>query len=733
MKFSNRLFLVIFITGLTVLVLLSFAIYKFNYASMVVSQSMVTKSIASEVSNDIDLLLSEKVKTALTLANTPIIKQALEKSNVSYVTLPDKKRKEAITLLNEQWKSTKDPEDDFILKFTDNKVSHFLKNQQKILTGEYGEIFLTNKFGALVASTAKLSTLAHGHKYWWLGSYNNGKGAVFFDDRGYDDSVGGYVLGLVVPVKKGNEIIGILKFNLNILGNISELISGTEDKLVGKFKLVRSGGMVVFEEGFEPLTTQVHNDTFKQLKSNNQRTIIIDDSEKKYLVGFSQIKMTKGRKGYGFGGTFESIDHKKGNTGESWYVLCFRQMSVVQAPIIESIKWVVLISTAIILILGLVSYLFGRKIAKPLLILDKATKKIGKGDFEYRIELKQKDEFGNLAHSFNKMADRLHHTTTSIELLEKEINDRKQAEKALQKSEEKFRRISENTPAVVYQFKMTPDGAFTFPYINNAVKSIMGVTAEDVMRDSSNLLGMIHPEDQKMFIEGVLKSGKTLETYHEIFRCLKDGKILWLECRTTSNPMTDGTILWDGFFVDITAQKQAKKELELLNLRLEYEVSHDPLTGALSRRAILDSLSKELIRAKRRNTKLSIGLCDIDHFKHVNDKHGHQVGDDVLCSFVKATQNVLRPYDIVGRYGGEEFLLVVPDFKESSEKGIYERVRATIAEHKMITRSGDVSITISIGIASSSGDETADEILAKADAALYRAKENGRNQLAQNI
>jgi len=603
MKFSTKLSFTILFTGILALIIFSFMIFKFSSNEVIKSQSTQTQSIAKEAAFDFDLLLSEKIKTALTLANTPILKNALETSNFFYTNLSDEKRKDSIKLLNEQWKSTKDPADKFIQKLTENKASHFLKNQQIVLKGEYGEIFLTNKFGALVASTSKLSTFAHGHKYWWLGSYNNGEGAVFFDDRGYDDSVDGYVLGLVVPIRKGKEVIGILKCNLNILGNISELIVGAGDTLIGKLKLIRSGGMVVFEEGFEPLSTQIHDDIYRKIKNKNNDLFILNDSGEKYLVGFSEVNLTKEKSEYGFGGTFESIDHKKGNTGESWYVLCSRQMSVVQAPIIESIKWGALTGILVILSLVLASCLFAKKITKPLLILDKATKKIGKGDFEYRIELKQKDEFGNLAHSFNKMADRLHHTTTSIELLEKEINDRKQAE----------------------------------------------------------------------------------------------------------------------------------KELELLNLRLEYEVSHDPLTGALSRRAILDSLSKELIRAKRRNTKLSIGLCDIDHFKHVNDKHGHQVGDDVLCSFVKATQNVLRPYDIVGRYGGEEFLLVVPDFKESSEKGIYERVRATIAEHKMITRSGDVSITISIGIASSSGDETADEILAKADAALYRAKENGRNQLAQNI
>ena len=465
MKFSNKLFFVIFITGLTALIILSFAIYKYNYDSMIALQSIYTKSIANEISDDIDHLLLEKVKTALTLANTPVIKQALGKSIVSYADLSDEKRKESIKLLNEQWKSTKNPEDDFILKFTDNKVSHFLKNQQKVLTGEYGEIFLTDKFGALVASTSKLSTFAHGHKYWWLGSYNNGKGAVFFDDRGYDDSVGGYVLGLVVPVKKGNEIIGILKCNLNILGNITELITGAEDKLIGKFKLVRSGGMVVFEEGFEPLSTKVNDDIFQQLKSNNQRTVITNDSGEKHLVGFAQIKLTKDEKGYGFGGNFESIDHKKGNTGESWYILCSRQMSVVRAPVIESIKSILLIGFAIIVILLFVSYLFGKKIGQPLALINKATQKIGKGNFEYRIDISQNDEFGNLARSFNQMADKLQHTTTSIELFENELAERKRAENALRENESFIRAVMDNLPIGIAVNSVDP--TVNFDYMNN--------------------------------------------------------------------------------------------------------------------------------------------------------------------------------------------------------------------------------------------------------------------------
>ena len=309
-----------------------------------------------------------------------------------------------------------------------------------------------------------------------------------------------------------------------------------------------------------------------------------------------------------------------------------------------------------------------------------------------------------------------------------DITERKQVEEKLRESEERYRSIFEN--AVEGLFQSTPEGRFIS--VNPSFARMLGYASpEELVSGTSDIAKQyyVNNEDRQRY-EQLFKTAGFVENFEYKVQC-KDGSHIWVSDNTRAIYDRDGKAArYEGYVTDITDQMQAKQELKLLNLKLKHEATHDPLTGALNRRAILDILSKELIRAKRRNTKISIGLCDIDHFKLVNDKHGHQAGDDVLCSFVKVMQNTLRPYDLLGRYGGEEFLLVMPDSTISAEEVLYERLRAKIADNKMMTRSGEVRITVSIGITCSNGDDTADAMIAKADAALYRAKENGRNKLA---
>jgi len=305
-----------------------------------------------------------------------------------------------------------------------------------------------------------------------------------------------------------------------------------------------------------------------------------------------------------------------------------------------------------------------------------------------------------------------------------DVTQRRKADKALRESEERLKTILFATPdpIVIYSNQGEPE------YINPAFVDVFGWSIDELRGQHIPFV----PDNQKQ-----ITSEKLKELFDSGDKVQFETKRL-TKCSSSIDVIVSASCIKDlkdeisnlvVILTDISEQKQAKKELELLNLKLEHRATHDPLTGAPNRRAILDNLNKELSRFNRENSKLSIGLCDIDYFKKVNDKHGHQVGDDVLCGFVKAIQKILRPYDLIGRYGGEEFLIIVPDSTGLAEEEIYERVRAKIANHKIITRSGEVSITVSIGATSTRRDKTADKILAVADEALYKAKDNGRNQV----
>jgi len=178
-------------------------------------------------------------------------------------------------------------------------------------------------------------------------------------------------------------------------------------------------------------------------------------------------------------------------------------------------------------------------------------------------------------------------------------------------------------------------------------------------------------------------------------------------------------------------QRMLEMQANLLEARdaLEHQAMHDFLTGVFNRRAIRDRLKQEMARAGREKENLSIGMLDIDHFKNINDTYGHQAGDEALIAFTRRIQDGLREYDCLGRYGGEEFLVIAPRSCGSPGESLYERLRARIAGAAIATNAGSISLTVSIGVAPGTGHSNVDALLAAADAALYQAKAEGRNRV----
>jgi diguanylate cyclase (GGDEF)-like protein len=166
---------------------------------------------------------------------------------------------------------------------------------------------------------------------------------------------------------------------------------------------------------------------------------------------------------------------------------------------------------------------------------------------------------------------------------------------------------------------------------------------------------------------------------------------------------------------------------------LEHQATHDPLTGIWNRRAILDRLAAELSRVRRDGGSLSVGMLDIDHFKRINDGHGHQVGDEVLVGFCGRVQAQLRQHDCLGRYGGEEFLVIAAGRGGTDDESLYRRLCAQVAETRIATSVGELAVTVSIGVAHVTGPSAVDGLLAAADAALYRAKAAGRNRVVSDL
>jgi diguanylate cyclase (GGDEF)-like protein len=179
----------------------------------------------------------------------------------------------------------------------------------------------------------------------------------------------------------------------------------------------------------------------------------------------------------------------------------------------------------------------------------------------------------------------------------------------------------------------------------------------------------------------------------------------------------------------LSAIQKAKAELLQAQESLRFHAEHDALTGVLNRRAIRDVLRKELARCRRDKNTVGVILADLDNFKRVNDHFGHAAGDTVLVTAVQRITSMLRSYDSLGRYGGEEFLLIAPGCGLELTKKLAERIRCAMTDEAIDLGDESAHISLSLGVTLGTADSDPEFLVALADTALYQAKRNGRNRV----
>jgi diguanylate cyclase (GGDEF)-like protein/PAS domain S-box-containing protein len=309
-----------------------------------------------------------------------------------------------------------------------------------------------------------------------------------------------------------------------------------------------------------------------------------------------------------------------------------------------------------------------------------------------------------------------------------DITERKQLEERLTAREREFRTLAENIPINISRFDK--DGYLT--YANSRLAADFPLTID------------------KLF--GTQLTETPTQPYTEIVntsivRTLEDGVERSFEIEI---PIPGGSFVThlitmvaeldeSGSIIGVLATGQNVSERKRLQRELERQARLDFLTGLLNRRYFMELAKMELLRLKRHGGRLSLIMFDIDHFKRINDSHGHNTGDLVLKKIANISHETVREIDVVGRLGGEEFVVLLPQTDKNQAFDIAERLRLAIADTKVKTETGtDISFTASFGIATIANKSvelneavTIDDLLILADQAMYQAKQNGRNQVRQ--
>ncbi|MCP1464879.1 GGDEF domain-containing protein [Pseudomonas sp. S3E17] len=301
-----------------------------------------------------------------------------------------------------------------------------------------------------------------------------------------------------------------------------------------------------------------------------------------------------------------------------------------------------------------------------------------------------------------------------------DVTEQKRAYEALAARDRLLKKLSAHVPGGIFQFTLEPQDNWRFIYASDGMRDIYEIEVSALQRDATKVFERIHPLDAERVRASIRLSALQLSHWREEYRVqLPQRGLRWIRGEATPEELPGGGTLWHGYVSDISDLKRVEEELRALSIT-------DSLTGIHNRRYFQDRLRAEMARLNRTSGALSVIMLDIDHFKRINDQHGHAVGDGVLQELCKRISQRLRRTDVFCRLGGEEFMVLCPNTDGeqaySLAMELWQSLRSLPMEPVGI-------VTASFGVASWRVDEGIDGLLLRADSAVYVAKQAGRDRV----
>jgi diguanylate cyclase (GGDEF)-like protein/PAS domain S-box-containing protein len=315
-------------------------------------------------------------------------------------------------------------------------------------------------------------------------------------------------------------------------------------------------------------------------------------------------------------------------------------------------------------------------------------------------------------------AQRMVGTTTDITAL------RETAER-LQRTIDLITNLTNEVPGLVFQYRLDPDGRATVPYASEGIRDIYELAPGDVLHCADPIEARIDARDIAAYRQSLRDSAERLTPWRLQYRVnLPVQGVCWRQGDARPQRMADGSTLWHGFITDATDRKRIEAELHEL-------ATIDHLTQLPNRRHFTMQSEIELTRIRTAETGVAAMLMlDLDHFKVLNDRWGHALGDRALSHFAELLRTETRAGDLVGRIGGEEFAAVLPQTTTGDAVAFAQRIQRRLAQFPLIDGNEPVSLTVSIGVDTlRATDAGAYQALSRCDKALYVAKARGRNRI----